>query len=268
MAFVLDSSIEQILCKSGLEITKVVRKSDGLVLWEAYTAGGTQEFFYTGDVQTFIAPATGIYKLEVYGAQGGSTAVSGGKGGYSYGYATLSKGEAVYIYVGGKGGNMGSGVNGAGYNGGGHGSTGDSTEWSAGGGGGGATHIAKRSGLLSTLEEYISDILIVAGGGGGSGHSRPQDNSISYGGAGGGITGGDGINARNNYREKVVRKQQVVKVPQRVILVTLVHSVKVEVVTLVVMALAAAVVSTAAVQAVMVMEHSLAVEVLDILVGL
>lgn len=38
------------------------------------------------------------------------------------------------------------------------------------GSGGGATHIATRSGLLYTLENYKSDVLIVAGGGGGSGY--------------------------------------------------------------------------------------------------
>lgn len=202
MALALDSSIEQIFGKSGLEITKVVRKSDGLVLWEAYPVGTVEEFNYTGDMQTFTAPATGIYKLGVYGAQGGSTALSGGKGGHSSGYVTLTKGDILYICVGGKGGDTGSGTDGGGYNGGGYGGTGDNAEWSAGGGGGGATHIAKRTGILSELEDYLADILLVAGGGGGSGHSRPGDNSLSYGGTGGGTSGGDGSNARNNYPGK------------------------------------------------------------------
>ena len=38
MSLVLDSSITQIFTKSGTEITKVVRKSDGAVLWEKITA--------------------------------------------------------------------------------------------------------------------------------------------------------------------------------------------------------------------------------------
>lgn len=58
-----------------------------------------------------------------------------------------------------------------GYNGGGNGVT---------SGGGGATHIATKTGPLSTLSS--SDILIVAGGGGGGGSS--------VGGSGGGISGG------------------------------------------------------------------------------
>ena len=41
-------------------------------------------FDYTGDVQEFVAPYSGKYKLEVWGAQGGDSAVSGGLGGYGY----------------------------------------------------------------------------------------------------------------------------------------------------------------------------------------
>ena len=48
----------------------------------AITATGqSQTFEYTGGMQSFIAPFSGEYQLEVYGAQGGSTAVAGGKGG-------------------------------------------------------------------------------------------------------------------------------------------------------------------------------------------
>ena len=58
--------------------------------------------------------------------------------------------------------------------------------------GGGATHIARRDGLLSTLESYKDQILIVAGGGGGA---RNQENHTTAarwggGGSGGGTTGG------------------------------------------------------------------------------
>ena len=42
----------------------------------------SQEFGYTGGVQTFTVPYTGVYKLEVWGAQGGSVSgYAGGKGG-------------------------------------------------------------------------------------------------------------------------------------------------------------------------------------------
>ena len=55
-----------------------------------------RSFAYSGTVQTYTAPVTGTYKLEVWGAEGSV------KGGYSSGTITLSAGKTVYIYVGGK----------------------------------------------------------------------------------------------------------------------------------------------------------------------
>ena len=54
-------------------------------------------------------PFDGIYRLEVWGAQGGPTYyngrnVQGGKGGYSVGTIHLKKGTLLYIHVGGEGG--------------------------------------------------------------------------------------------------------------------------------------------------------------------
>jgi hypothetical protein len=53
----------------------------------------------------FVAPETGKYKLEVWGAQGGTYSTSyasGGKGGYSYGTITLTdKSTTLYVYSGG-----------------------------------------------------------------------------------------------------------------------------------------------------------------------
>ena len=133
------------------------------------------EYDYTGSVQTFTAPLSGRYKLEVWGAQGGS---SGGVGGYSVGTYTLTANQKIYRNIGGAGGN---GVNVAGgYSGGGRGYA--STAVCAGGGG--ATHIATISGLLSTLSSNKDKILIVAGGGGG------YCESGGTGGVGGGIKGG------------------------------------------------------------------------------
>lgn len=131
----------------------------GTVVWESGTPGS----------YTFNAPA-GNYKLEVWGAEGGTSGY-GGKGGYSSGEITLNSATALTIVIGGQ----------SGYNGGG---TGNRAEDS----GGGATHIAKRAGLLNTLSSYKSDIFIVAGGGGGYGGS-----SNLIGGAGGGTVGQDGL---------------------------------------------------------------------------
>lgn len=122
---------------------------------EVNVAKGSQSFSYTGNVQTFTAPATGIYKLEVWGAQGEG---NGGKGGYATGSILLTANTTLRIYVGGQSGYNGGGT--GGYN------------------GGGATDI--RTGTA------LSDRVIVAGGGGGA------SNSNMVGGAGGGTTGGDG----------------------------------------------------------------------------
>lgn len=60
-----------------------------------------------GSVQEFTAPVSGKYVLEVWGAQGGiaSSTYIGGYGGYSTGIVSLTKGEKLYIVVGGKGTN-------------------------------------------------------------------------------------------------------------------------------------------------------------------
>ena len=58
-------------------------------------------------------------------------------------------------------------ISNGGYNGGGSGYSSYNNAESFGSGGGGATHIATKSGLLSSLENSKDSILIVAGGGGG-----------------------------------------------------------------------------------------------------
>lgn len=156
------------------------------------------EFDYTGGEQIFRVPRNGYYKLEVWGAQGGSGDSQGGYGGYSQGIISLNKGEKLFINVGGEGsGTLSSEVLG-GYNGGGNSkySTNYSGEMFASGGG--ATHIAKKSGVLSTLEKYkgeyddtlgtynSEDIIIVAGGGGGAGWG---DYGNFQGGSAGGFQG-------------------------------------------------------------------------------
>ena len=50
----------------------------------------TTTFNYTGSEQTFQASKSGIYKVEVWGAQGG---INGGKGSYTSGIISLSKNE-------------------------------------------------------------------------------------------------------------------------------------------------------------------------------
>ena len=74
-------------------------------------------FAYTGSIQTFTAPKTGIYQLETWGAQGGNAEDSeneltarGGYGAYAKGEVLLVQGETLYIGVGGQNGFNGGGL--------------------------------------------------------------------------------------------------------------------------------------------------------------
>lgn len=171
-------------------------------------------FGYTGGIQQYTVPAAGYYKLEVWGASGGPGKIisgtghtaSGGYGGYSCGYVYLNANTTLYIVVGGAGTTTydiplvddgdggwekGTATNVGGYNGGGNGAS-----WNAGwdcasGSGGGATHIATKSGVLSSFASHKSDVLIVAGGGGGAIAATGEGFEKTYnGGSGGGGTGG------------------------------------------------------------------------------
>ena len=152
---------------------------------------------YANSTQTFNKAAkAGKYKLEVFGAQGGDgyewneTAAdrivqgAGGKGGYTFGTATLTANQKLYICTGGKGTVAGRTANvraTGGYNGGGAGGTEQSeTVPESASGGGGATHIATDAGAGSSylLTAYSassnqSKVLIVAGGGGGASGTFP-----------------------------------------------------------------------------------------------
>ena len=150
---------------------------------------------YEGKEKTFVVPFTGTYKLDVWGAQGGSVheTLYGGYGAYATGEIELNEGERLYINSGGAGTVSASTTNG-GYNGGGYANDG------AAGSGGGATHIALDSGLLKNLSSHATDgrIIIVAGGGGGSKrYSNSLSNYSGYGGAGGGFKGGNGTPINN-----------------------------------------------------------------------
>lgn len=167
-----------------------------------------EEYGYSGKYQELIVPHTGIYKLEVWGAEGGTGVIeslsnSGGYGGYSTGEVQLTKGESLYIAVGGEGSNyVGKiapdlpeelliGLTPGGFNGG-----GDSA-YSGRGSGGGATSIYRTliaDGQLKNYENNKEEILIVAGGGGG-GQVYKANNKTDYsgiGGHGGGYIGGNG----------------------------------------------------------------------------
>ena len=199
----------------------------------------SQNFGYTGDIQTFTALQEGTYKLETWGAQGGGsktytdgkytasrqgfnddmTYVEGGKGGYTTSTVYLKEGQTIYIVVGGKGeefyslqGDNKSDVtieNGKGFNGGEKTTASDYQGDFYVGGGGGATHITltkQGDGQLSNYENNKDDVLVVAGGGGGSGFYHHKGQSFwqhGLGGAGGGLESQGNRDADGGYWKAV-----------------------------------------------------------------
>jgi len=139
---------------------------------------------YTTPEMTEIELTPGTYKLEVWGAQGGSYNATyvGGKGGYSYGTLTLTEATPAYIYVGGQpetNTNNRVVVKG-GFNGGGNGYNryyGDVYTYGQGGGGASDIRIGQDS---------LYARIIVAGGGSGS-----TNRTSGY--YGGGETSGGGV---------------------------------------------------------------------------
>lgn len=173
-------------------------------------------FDFTGSEQVFIAPYSGYYNIELWGASGGKASYykktsllddKYGKGAYVSGKIYLEENQVLYVQVGGKGGNgkivrddsrftafgfpsMGGS---AGYNGGGSGY--EDAEQEAGGGGGGATDIRLTSGKWNDFDSLKSRIM-VAGGGGGMSRYYIYTGSASAGtgesGSGGTLKGIDG----------------------------------------------------------------------------
>ena len=150
-------------------------------------------YSYTGSEQEYTVPEDGYYKIECWGAQGGTySRAIGGKGAYTKGIIKLSKGEKLYVYVG-------ECYNGARetmcYNGGGSGSystVGKETNTN----GGGATDIRLINGNWNEFNSLKSRIMVAAGGGGG--YSVDDYNyGYSYGGYGGALLGGNASIVKN-----------------------------------------------------------------------
>ncbi len=157
------------------------------------------DFDYTGTVQSYVLEDSGVYRLEVWGAQGGSynSTYVGGYGAYATGIIKANAGVTVYVVVGGAGtgntiGQLGTTL--GGYNGGGNGNVINADVFS--GSGGGASHIALVSGELKTLENQKDNnyILITAAGGSGAYGYDVNSNNWWSGASGGGITGGYNLN--------------------------------------------------------------------------
>ena len=160
------------------ENTIKVRVKNGLSNESIYTfkifRNLSLEYEFNGNVQEFIAPYTGKYKFDLWGAQGANfDQVSfGGKGGFTSGTVKLNKGELVYIYVGGDGNEMGKGFNGGG----------KSIQKNQYGGGASDIRITGTS---------PNNRVLVAGGGGAATSTLP-------GGYGGGLIAGKGLSQGAN----------------------------------------------------------------------
>ncbi|MDP6232408.1 MAG: glycine-rich protein, partial [Nitrospinaceae bacterium] len=128
----------------------------------AYTSGNTLHgavTINTQGIQEWTVPATGIYTIEVWGAQGGGT--YGGKGARMKGDFDLNQGDMIKIVVGQQGGTAGS------------------NNTTSGGGG---------SFVIISPYNSNSAILVIAGGGGGS----PGSSDYQSGGYDDGQTGTSG----------------------------------------------------------------------------
>ena len=126
-------------------------------------------FAYTGSVKTFTVPETGKYKIEAWGAAGGINLNPElvGKGGYTSGIITLTKGEKLYLRVGGT-----TTVEAGGYNGGGDGSRSYNGASATGVGGGGASDIR--------LDDSLNSRIMVAAGGGGTTNWRSSASTVMF----------------------------------------------------------------------------------------
>lgn len=165
-------------------------------LGKKYNVGDVFNFSYTGSVQQVTLPK-GKYKLQCWGAQGGtsygSSSGAGSKGGYSEGVITLTSTTTFYVFVGGQGSRGGSTslVNG-GWNGGG-GSVGYASYNSGGTNGysypacgGGATDISTvtssmsySNGITNRSSASLLARCIVAGGGAGGSYRYTTESTTT-----------------------------------------------------------------------------------------
>ena len=140
------------------------------------------------DGQIYTVPEDGYYKIECWGAQGGTENISvGGKGAYTKGIIKLSKDEKIYVYVGecynGHKAEMS-------FNGGGSG-TYYTNRYHANAGGATDVRIQSENADWDDFESLKSRIMVAAGGGGGYGFTEHGSFRIT-GGPGGALTSKNG----------------------------------------------------------------------------
>ena len=160
------------------------------------------KFSYSGNGKQWVAPHTGTYTMECWGANGGTPPNIGsntiGIGGYVRGNISLPSSQSLFVFVG-QVGNI-CNPNGTSTDGG----------WNGGGlswhsttcvtGGGGATDIRVNGNTNATWKNdaHLRTRIIVAAGGGGTGNSSSY---YMYGGHGGGLIGYRGTTTASNYKD-------------------------------------------------------------------
>jgi len=155
------------MCTKEEEYTVTFDANSGIMNSTSYTSAGQS---------TYTVSQNGLYKIELWGAQGGTSGSNpGGYGGYTSGLIDLNKDEKLNFYVGGT-----TSSNVGGYNGGGNSLSGGTVSIYSSGGGG-ATDVRYEN-------SNLSDRIMVAGGGGGASVNNTS-NPYRY---AGGISGGDG----------------------------------------------------------------------------
>lgn len=128
----------------------------------AYKDGTTGE----AEAQIYTVPSgqSGWYKIELWGASGGSTTSettgevrAGGKGAYTSGLIYLAENQKLYFYIGGSTKNSSGGANGGGKGAG------------KGMGGGGSSDVRTKSGAWDNDDSLKTRLMVAAGGGGAEG---------------------------------------------------------------------------------------------------
>jgi len=161
-----DINTKIVFTESGVVVAKVTDgTNEATSSYNAIFEGNTLE--YNGEVQTFTADKDGYYKIELWGAQGGSiSSINGGNGAYTSGEIYLHQGDNLYIYIGGQGqfATTDNTRSAGGFNGGGQGYKVSFTY--PGTGGGGATDIRLTNGNWNDETSLNSRIMVAAGGGG------------------------------------------------------------------------------------------------------
>ena len=170
---------------SKIAVTINVTELDNLLGICSYEEGYEFLMPYNDDnPYDFVVQCSGVYKIELWGAAGGSqTNLNGGA--YTSGIISLNKNEELFVYVGEQG-NKGRYVT---FNGGGAGGSSDRGDGWHGNSGGGATDVRLVGGNWDNQTSLASRIMVAAGSGGGTAQQYESGGNHSI---AGWLVGGDG----------------------------------------------------------------------------